>query len=138
MHHRNRAAPIALARNAPVAQAVVGHTPADAARFALRNGAGNARLARLHRLAREPAHIAHTLGFQRHIGLGQRRVGGAFGQEYRVDRQAVFRGKFKIARVMRGAAENCAGAVIHQDEIGDVDRQFPSRIKRMAHPDAGI
>jgi hypothetical protein len=35
---------------------------------------------------------------------------------------------------MRRAAEDRAGAVIHQDEIGDPDRQFPAGSKRVAHP----
>ncbi len=39
---------------------------------------------------------------------------------------------------MRGAAEDRAGAVFHQHEIGDVDRQLPVRIERMDRPDAGV
>ena len=39
---------------------------------------------------------------------------------------------------MRRAAENRACAVIHQDEIGDIDGQFPSRIKGVAHSQACV
>ncbi len=39
---------------------------------------------------------------------------------------------------MRGAAEDRAGAVFHQHEIGDVDRQLPVFIKRVDRPDAGV
>ena len=37
----------------------------------------------------------------------------------------IFPREIEVALVMGGAAEDRAGAVIHQDEIGDVDRQFP-------------
>ena len=39
---------------------------------------------------------------------------------------------------MRRAAENRAGAVIHQNEIRDIDRQLPGRIERMDRLDAGV
>ena len=39
---------------------------------------------------------------------------------------------------MRRAAEDGAGAVIHQDEVGDIDRQRPVRVERMHRLDAGV
>ena len=39
---------------------------------------------------------------------------------------------------MGGAAENRAGAVVHQNEIGDIDRKFPIGIKRVYRLDAGV
>ena len=39
---------------------------------------------------------------------------------------------------MRRAAEDRAGAVLHQDEVRDVDRQLPVRIERMDRLDAGV
>ena len=39
---------------------------------------------------------------------------------------------------MRRAAEDRARAVIHQDEVGDVDRQLPARVEGMADGDAGV
>ena len=39
---------------------------------------------------------------------------------------------------MRGAAKDRAGAVIHQDEVGDIDGQFMRGVKGMAHADAGV
>ena len=39
---------------------------------------------------------------------------------------------------MRGTAEDRAGAVFHQHEIGDIDRQLPVRIERMHRADAGV
>ena len=46
-------------------------------------------------------------------------------------RQPVFAREIEVALVMRRAAENRAGAVFHQHEIGDVDRHAPARVERM-------
>jgi hypothetical protein len=46
--------------------------------------------------------------------------------------------KVEVALVVRGAAEDRAGAIFHQHEIGDVDRQLPVRIERMDRADAGV
>ena len=48
--------------------------------------------------------------------------------------EAVFVGEIEVALVVRRAAENRAGAVIHQNEIGDIDRQLPVGIERMHAP----
>ena len=42
-------------------------------------------------------------------------------------RQAVFAREVQVALVVRRAAEDRAGAVIHQHEIRDIDRQLPVR-----------
>ena len=39
---------------------------------------------------------------------------------------------------MRRAAKDRAGAVIHQDKVGDVDGQFPRCVKRVPHAQAGV
>ncbi len=52
-------------------------------------------------------------------------------QHYRDYRQCVFAGEVEIALVVRRAAENGAGAVFHQHEIGDIDRHLPRRIERV-------
>ena len=39
---------------------------------------------------------------------------------------------------MRGTAEDRAGAIFHQHEIGDIDRQLPAGIERMDGLDAGV
>ena len=55
------------------------------------------------------------------------------------DVKAVLAGEIQIALVMAGAAEDRAGAVIHQHEVGDIERQKPVRIaERMARFDAGV
>ena len=45
--------------------------------------------------------------------------------------EPVFSGEIQVALVMRGAPEDRACAIVHQDEIGDIDRQVPMRIKGM-------
>ena len=52
--------------------------------------------------------------------------------------EPVFVDEVEVALVVRRAAEDRAGAVIHQDEVGDVDRQRPIRIERMDGLDAGV
>ena len=52
--------------------------------------------------------------------------------------EAVDIDEIEVALVMRRAAENSARAVFHQHKIGNVDRQFPCRIKGMLRPDASV
>ena len=136
--HRDRAAPIALAAEAPVAQAVVGDTAPDAAGFAIGDGGQNRRVPGLDRFTRETTHIGDAFGFHRDIGFGQRCLRLAFGCKDRRDGQPVFGGKLEIPLVMGRAAEDRASAVIHQHEVGNVDRQVPVVVERVEHGDAGI
>ena len=46
-------------------------------------------------------------------------------------RQIVFAGEIEIALVVCGAAEDGAGAVRHENEIGDIDGQLPRGIEGM-------
>ena len=39
---------------------------------------------------------------------------------------------------MRRTTENCAGAVIHKDEVGDIDGQLPVRIERVGDGQSGV
>ena len=138
MHHRDRTAPVPLARQAPVAQAELGDALAHAVGLAKGNGGIDGLRAGLQNVACETFDILHLFGFRRHKCRRQRHVGLINRGEYRRDRQAVFGGKVVIPLIMRRAAKDRAGAVIHQDEVGDVDRQFPRGIKRMAHGQAGV
>jgi hypothetical protein len=141
MDHRDRAAPVALARNAPVAQAEV-HL-ALALRGG-RRGRASKRLAtssswrpRCH--AVEEARIDQIVPSpyrprRRPRTSPDRRPAAA----RRDDGQVVFAGEIEVALVMRRAAEDGAGAVVHQHEVGDVDRQRPARVDRMLRADAGV
>jgi hypothetical protein len=58
---------------------------------------------------------------------------GISRHDHRSDRQVVLARKIQIALVARRAAENRSGAVIHQHEIGDIDRDRPIGIERVDH-----
>ena len=60
------------------------------------------------------------------------------GHDHRRIAETVFAGEIEVALVVRRAAENGAGAVIHQHEIGDIDRQLPVRVERMRGLEAGV
>ena len=143
MHDGDRRAPVALARQAPIAQAELGHALAHAFALAKGNGGVDGGDAGLHLVAREARNVADGFGLGGHVGRAT--VFGAgeiifagFGHIGRDDGQVIFAGKFKVAFVMGRAAEDRAGAVIHQDEVGDIDGQFGGGIKRVTHAQAGV
>ena len=141
MDDRDRTAPVALARDAPVAQAEIdaalGDRPA-APRLAL-EPARHLLLGLVDAHAVEEARVDQAavavIG-----GVGDRegrRIGAGRAYHRRVA-EAVFVDEVEVALVMRRAAEDGAGAVIHEDEIGDIDRQRPVRVERMHGADAGV
>ena len=62
----------------------------------------------------------------------------ALGADHRRIAEIVFVDEVEVALVVRRAAEDRAGAVFHQHEIRDVDRELPVRIERMHGADAGV
>ena len=52
--------------------------------------------------------------------------------------QIVLAGEIQIALVMRRTAKNRAGAVVHEDEVGDHQRQGLIRLGRVLHAQAGV
>ena len=142
MDDRDRAAPIALPRNAPVAQAVIDWrwaTGPVAARCSLLQAPRHFFLRLLDRHAVEEARIDHAavaviggVGDDESLRVLARRA------DHRRVAEAVFVGEVEIALVVRRAAEDGAGAVIHQNEIRDIDRQLPGRVERMHRLDAGV
>ena len=65
-------------------------------------------------------------------GIDARRADDRRGAE------AVDVDEIEVALVVRRAAEDRARAVVHQDEIGDIDRQRPAGIERMDDAQAGV
>ena len=140
MDHRNRAAPIALAAQAPVAQAVFGDALAPAGLF--REKSTVALMASSPVASVSPAKWLTQRTFS---VFGGTKASAATGQwrhpaqrRCRDHRQIVFAAEIQVALVMRRAGKDRAGAVIHQDEVGDPNRQFPLRVQRMLDADAGI
>ncbi len=134
VNERDRRAPVALAADAPVAQAPYGLALAPAFGF----GADDDR-----RLGLGHGHPVDEARVDQHpvagVGLGQRRVGlGRRGGDHAHDRQPVLGGEIEVALVVPGHRHDRAGAVIHQHEVGDVDRQALVGIERMDRADAGV
>ena len=122
MNDGDRTAPIALARHAPVAQPVIHRAAAQPLGF---HAVDDPAFGVSHRHAVQRAGIDHHPVIEK--GLGADADAGrvdTFGGHHRGDRQAVFAGEVEIPLVMAGAAENGAGAIVHEDEIGHVNRQF--------------
>ena len=141
MDHRDRAAPVALARDAPVAQAEIHLALADrrvAARLAFQPPR-DLFLRLLDRHAVEEARIDHAaVAVIGHVGDDEGLRIDVRRAHHRRVAEPVFVDEVEVALVVRRAAEDRAGAVFHQDEVRDVDRQRPRRIERMDRPDAGV
>ena len=137
----DRAAPVALARNAPVPELVIdlplGLRPA--ADRDLLEPARNLLFGLIDRHAIEEARIDHhpvavigdvVDGEARRIELGR--------ADHRRDAEAIGADEIEIALIVRGAAENRARAIFHQHEIGDIDRQAPVGVERVQDFEAGV
>ncbi len=141
MDHRDRAAPIALAGNAPVAQAEL-HLAACLRTIAERGVFEAVRHfieCGFRRKPVEEARIDHhaIVGIGRLANAEACRI-LALRQNDRRDLQFVLVGEIQIALIVRRTAENGARAIFHQDEIGDIDRQFPVLVERMPDLHASI
>ena len=121
MHDGDRAAPVALARDAPVAQAPGRAFTAEPAALQLLD---HPPLGRLDVKAIEEARIVEgALAYIGLLGDGEGRRVGTWRQDNRQHRQAILASVFEIALIAGGAAEDGAGAIVHQDEVGDMERQ---------------
>ena len=135
MDDRDWAAPIALPRHTPIAQAI-GNRPFAAAQCFEPLARGSFRFS--HRQAVEESRIKQRAVLD--IGVVANRIAcrvGSGRQHHRDHRQPVFAGEFEIALVMPRAAKDGTGAVLHQHEIGDIDRHATVRIKRVDRFEAG-
>ncbi len=136
MDHRNRTAPIALPRDTPVTQPVIDF------RFALIAGCqllddllDGAR----HVEAVEKIRIDQPAVIDKSLAADFERCGVLIGRaDHREDRQLIFARELKIALIMGRAAENRPGAIFHQHEIGDIDRQLEIGDEGMAHAQSGV
>ncbi len=141
MDHRDRTAPISLSRDTPVPQAEVD--------LPLRHGAvaerrilqplGNVVLGGGNRHPVEESRVDHAaVAVIRRVGDDECGRVLSFWADNRRVAEIVFVDEVEIALVVRRTAEDCAGAVIHQYEVCDIDREFPFAIERMHCLDAGV
>ena len=80
---------------------------------------------------RKPELIDHAVFGEGSAGDAEARRHRRPGHHHRDDRQAVFGGELVVALVVAGTAEDRAGAVLHQHEVGGIDRQRLARDQRM-------
>ena len=141
MNHRDRATPITLARDAPIAQAEIHLALADrhvAANFALQS-LRHFLLGLRDRHPVEETRIDHVaVAVIGGIGNDERLRVLPVGADHGGIAEVVFVDEIEVALVMCRAAEDRAGAIFHQHEIGDIDRQLPVGIKGMDCTDTGV
>ncbi len=133
---RNRAAPVALARHAPVAQAVLHAPGADAARFGqVRDGVeGRLKFQSVVRSGVDQQALVGERGVFDQAG----RIAVETGRRHhRPDRQPVLAGEFPVALVVAGHGHDGALAVVHQHEVGHPHRHRLAG-QRMHGAQAGV
>ncbi len=133
---RDRTAPIALPRYAPVTQAENGRAFAEAHGLDL---VDRRRLGGFDIEAVEEFGVEDVAGAG--IGFIADREGvgvGALRQDDRADGQGVFAGEIQVALIVGRAAEDGAGAVVHKHEIGDPYRQGLTRLEGVGDGEPGV
>ena len=118
--HRDRRAPVALTGHAPVAQAVVNFTLADAHGCQFVGNGVEARFI---------IEAAELAGVKQDAFLGQRLLREIWlrtvgGEDHRLDVQPVFAGELVVALVVTRNGHHRAGAVLHQHEVSRPYRNF--------------
>ena len=120
---RDRRAPIALARHAPVAQPLLGRALAPAGGLGAADDFGD-RL-----LGGQPVEELGVDRDSRRSVSASPPIGSAATfaawRDDALDRQLILLRELEVALVVAGNAENRARAIVHQHEVGDVDRQPP-------------
>ena len=134
--HRNRAAPVALARHAPVPQPPGDLARSDPLPFQLLDhppfGGGDVEAVQEAGIDQPAVAEVGLVADRETLCVLARR------QDHRQDRPAVLAGELQIALVVRRTAEDRAGAVVHEHEVGDVDRELLIRGQRVAAAQAGV
>ena len=131
--HRNGCAPVALAGDTPVTQPVGDVGPAESLLFGMGddrrlggNGIHAGEPGGIHEYARPHRRFGHGLAIQRF----------AFGLDHHPYRQTVGAGQLKVALVVGRHRHDRAGAVLHEHEVGRIDRH-PLVGERIAAVGAG-
>ena len=133
---RDRAAPVALAREQPVAEAVVDGGLAQAS-LGERRDDRPLRLGRAHPVVLAGVDQALVVGVGDEGGVGF----GPLAGDHLADRQPERGGEVEVALVVGGNGHQRAGAVLHQHVVGDEHRDLLAvdRIgDRAAERDAGL
>ncbi len=134
MDHRNRRAPVALARDAPVLQPVLNLPFADPSLLRVRNHLRNdgRRFLTIPRTGVDQGAVVRRRRRQR--VSGRRRFARADDD---ADRQLILAGKLEVALVVGRHRHDRAGAVFRQDEVRHPDRHVLAG-KRIDRRAAGV
>ena len=119
---RDRRAPVALARDQPVAQAVLHRGSAPAVGVEVRGDRG-LRLFRWRPVELPGVHEHARL----EVGLRERRAVPVLGRDHHGDRQPEQLGELEVTVVVRGHAHDRARAVRGECVVGDPDRDAVAR-----------
>src|SRR5260370_40046302 len=134
MNNRDRATPITLSRNTPVAQAKIDLTRSYgtvAGAFVLQSSRNFLLRFRDRHAIKEPRVDHAVITLIRSVGDDEAFRILAPRTNHRCIAQTVFVYEVEVALIVRRATEDRAGAVLHQNEICHIDWQLPGRIKRM-------
>ena len=138
MYDRDRASPKPLAAKPPIAQPIFGHAFPPTCFFGEIYCGVDCFLSGRIVKSGEMIDPFHFFRFRRNKrdciyrrGVVERKEGVDY-------RQIVFAAKIKVALVMCGTGKDCTGAIVHQNKVGDPDRQFPFGIQRMPGLDSRI
>ena len=120
VYHGNGSAPVTLSGDAPVSETVVYRALAhvDAFQF-VSNGVEGTFEIEAVKFSAVKGDALFGVG-----GFGNVRLILICGADYRNDVETVFLGEFIITLIMSRHGHYCAGAVIHNNEIGDHHRDF--------------
>ncbi len=117
VHDWNRTSPVALTRDQPVAHPVDDGRAPDSVFFGILCH-GIDRFSRFFTVQKTRVDCYARLGVS---AIGRWRA-AVTGRGYARNRQAVLHREFEIALILAGRAHDCAGAVAHQDVVGDPNR----------------
>ena len=116
IHHRNGAAPVTLTRHTPIPQTIC-HLAC--AQFVLREMVYHFLLCVFHSEPVEKMRIDESSIPRPAIVRRLKR----WGFNHWTNRQTIESGEFVVALIVRGTPKNRPCAILHEDEIGDIQRQ---------------
>ena len=135
MNDRDRTAPVTLTGDTPVTQPVGHGGLTDTGLFQPGGNLG---------LGFSNGHAIKEVGVSEAAvpcisSIADRECGGIdiIGNDDGKDRQVIFQGEVEIPLVMCRTAEDSAGAIFHQDKVGDINRQLNTGTQRMTGENAG-
>ena len=134
--HRDRTAPVALSGHAPVAQAELhGAMPGVQLFQPPHDPLLGVRYAQAVQEFRVTEAAVAGIGL---IAYGEGRRIRIGWQNNGCNGQTVLAREIQVSLIVRRTAEDRPGAVVHQHEVGDVDRQAPVRVERMTGGQRGL